>query len=70
MLIDACGSGLGIRTRDSAADMPSPAATKPDATATPDAGPDARAVDAQTIDVDHGQPADGGKTDLWDTICE
>ena len=63
MLIDACSSGMGIRGRDSAPDVVTPAAT-------PDAGRDAQVVDAQTVDADHAQPADGGTTDLWDTICE
>jgi len=67
MLIDACGSGLGV-SRDSAPDLPPQAV--PDVPATPDAGSDAQGVDTQAIDTDHAQPADGGKTDLWDTICE
>ena len=63
MLIDACSSGAGVRSRDSAPDVVTPVAT-------PDAGGDGQAVDAQTVDADHAQPADGGTNDLWDTICE
>ena len=71
MLIDACSSGTGACGRYSAADAPNlDLPTKQDAAGTPDASPDAPAVDAQTADADHAQPADGGKTDLWDTICE
>jgi hypothetical protein len=66
MLIDACGSGLGV-SRDSARELPTPAVPEP---ATPDAGSDAQGIHLQAIDADHAQPADGGNTDLWDTICE
>jgi hypothetical protein len=68
MLIDVCSSGVGVRSRDSAPDLPTQAV--PDASATPDAGRGAQAADVQTADTDHAQPADGGTTDLWDTICE
>jgi hypothetical protein len=72
MLIDACGSSpssLGVRGRDSAADVPSPVPTKPDAAATPDAGSDAPVL-LHLPDADQAQSADGGQTDLWDIICE
>jgi hypothetical protein len=76
MLVDACHSGLGLGRRDSAADAPN--SVKQDAAATSDAGGDAplvliRPIDvdqSQPADADQSQPADGGKTDLWDIICE
>ena len=69
MLIDACSSSssLGFRSRDSAADVPSP--MKQDAAVTPDAGSDAPVL-LHLPDADQSQPADGGQTDLWDIICE
>jgi hypothetical protein len=72
MLVDACDSARWRGGHDSAPDAPNPAvpSSKPDALATPDAGVDARVVDAARVDVDQSQPADGGTTDLWDTICE
>jgi hypothetical protein len=71
MLIDACSSGTGDCSQHSAADASNQEVPMtPDAATTSDAGSDAQAVDAQTADADYPPPADGGKTDLWDTICE
>ena len=72
MLVDACDSVQWRGGQDSAPDAPSSdvPSSKPDALATPDAGVDALAVDTQSVDADQAEPADGGKTDLWDTICE
>jgi hypothetical protein len=72
MLVDACDNVQWRGGQDSAPDAPSSdvPSSKPDALATPDAGVDARAVDTQSADADQAEPADGGKTDLWDTICE
>lgn len=70
MLIDACGGGQWREEQNLAADGAAPAVPKKDAAAAPDAGSDAPVLHLQAIDADQAQPTDGGKTDLWDTICE